>query len=112
MHPGLRDDRRVVAVDDLADQVRVVGVPESGVDAVVVHGVVPVRLGREDRPERDPGRTEPDRVVQPRLQPVEPVHDVSSYARFGAGEAERVDVPSDGVADPGRLRVIAPPVGP
>ena len=80
-------------------------VAEPGVDLVVVGGVVAVCAGREYRAERDTRRTEFECVV-------EPFDDAAQAVLVGAGrrvggkradEAERVDMPPDGVLDPPRI---------
>ena len=97
-------------------------VAEPGVDPVMVGGVVPVRLRGEDRPERDPRGAQVHRVVQPGGQLPEPVRDRRRLRRpasrpgsllrlaggLGGGEAERVDLPPDGVLHPVRHALLLP----
>jgi hypothetical protein len=94
--------------------VEVVVVAEPRVDPEVIGGVVPVRLGGEDRAEQQPVAAELDRVVKPRFQVPQPVPDRLARGqrrRLRAGEAERVHLPQDGVISPGRhpLTLPAPP---
>ena len=83
-------------------------ITQAGVDAQVVGGVVAVGGGGEDRPERQTVGTELDGVVEPGLQAVQARGDAGlgqGRTRFGAdgcaGGAEGVDLPPDGVVDPG-----------
>ena len=83
-------------------------ITQAGVDAQVVGGVVAVGGGGEDRPERQTVGTELDGVVEPGLQAVQARGGAGlgqGRARFGAdggaGGAEGVDLPPDGVVDPG-----------
>ena len=76
---------------------------EPRVDTEVVHGVVAVRLAGEDRAEGQPVGAQIDQVVQPRLDPAEPVRGWRRLrGGFRAGEADRVHVPPDRVRRPVR----------
>ena len=73
-------------------------VAQPGVDPEVVEGVVAVAAGREDRTQRQPVAAQHDQVVEPRLDPPEPM----AGPRLGRGlfgrahHAERVDrIPDD-----------------
>src|SRR6476469_517627 len=80
-------------------------VTESRVDAIVVGGVVAVGARREYRSEREAGRPEFDSVLEPFNDAAQTVL-VSGRRRFGGvrtDEAQRVDLPPDGVLDPARL---------
>ena len=103
-HP-VEDQPHAARVGGGHERVEVVLVAEPRVDPEVVHGVVAVRLRREDRPEQQPVAAELDRVIQPRRQPPQPVPDRLARRQRGllrAGEAERVHMPEDGVISPGR----------
>ena len=83
-------------------------ITQAGVDAQVVGGVVAVGGGGEDRPERQTVGTELDGVVEPGLQAIQARGGAGlgqRRSRFGAdggaGGAEGVDLPPDGVVDPG-----------
>jgi hypothetical protein len=90
-------------------RVEVAGVAQARVDAEIVKGVVAVGGGAEDGSERDPGRAQLDRVVQPGDDAAEPVLVRSGRGgwerRVGADEPERVQPPPDRVADPRGLSV-------
>ena len=91
--------------------VEVALVAKPRVDAEVVDGVVAVRLRGEHRPEQQPVAAELDRVVNPRLQPPQPVAGrLAARQRrpLRAGEAERVDLPQHGVISPGRHPITLP----
>jgi hypothetical protein len=84
--------------------VEVLAGAQPRVDAVVVDGVVAVRLGGEHRAQRQPGAAELDRVVEPALQPAQPVDRRGAGRQrgpFGADEAQRVHLPPDRVVHPG-----------
>ena len=83
-------------------------VTQAGVDAQMVGGVVAVSGGGEDRPERQAVGAELDGVVEPGLQAVQARGGAGlgqGCARFGAdggaGGTQGVDLPPDGVVDPG-----------
>ena len=89
----------------LGDQVvEIIVVAEPRVDPEMVGGVVTVCARSEDRPERDPRRTELNGVIEPIGDPSQPV-----FTRFRrrsrrecADEAERIDMPPDHMPHPGR----------
>ena len=77
-------------------------VTEARVDPEVVAGVITVGRGGEDRAERDARRTELEGVIEPRGDAAQPVL-VGRRRRVGgirADEAQRIDLPPDGVLDP------------
>ncbi|MPM32090.1 hypothetical protein SDC9_78649 [bioreactor metagenome] len=101
----VEDDPDTAAVR-LVDQSAQVGlVTQPRIDPVVVHGVVPVRDGGEDRPQQQAVAADRDQVVQPVDQVVEAVvDDIAGDRRtFRPGEPEGVAVPPHGVVDPGWL---------
>ena len=84
------------------DEVVEVGVPsQARVDAQLVQGVVAVAGRGEDRAQQEAGGAQLDGVVQPVQQPAQPGRGGAvAVADGGSGEAQRVDVPPDGVLDP------------
>lgn len=114
---GLADEGGVVAVDDLADEedpdatlpapgdeaVEVRVVAETGVDTVVVQGVVAVGCGVEHGTEQQSVAAEADQVVQPRLELSRATLGDVAAAVFGGSErSHREHLPPDGVAQIGR----------
>jgi hypothetical protein len=91
----------------LGDEVvEIIVVAEPGIDMVMVGGVVSVCARGEDRPQRDPRRTELDGVVEPLGDPSQPVFTGNRRCsrRKRTNEPQRVDMPPDQMPDPGRHR--------
>src|SRR4051794_22060089 len=76
---------------------------EPAVDAQVVDGVVAVRLRLEDGAQGEAVAAQREQVRQPRLELPQPRHGGCAFRKrrpLGSGEAQRVDLPPDGVPDP------------
>jgi hypothetical protein len=88
----------------LGDQVvEILLVAEPGIDREVIHGVVAVGLGREDRSEQQARAAESGRVIEPSGQLPEPVPDrlLGRQRRLlRTRETERVHMPPDNVIGP------------
>ena len=89
----------------LEEPVEVGVVAEARVDAEEVGRVVAVGARREHRAQREPGAAELEQVVEPVLQPREPVDGGRAGRQrlaLGTDEAQGVDLPPDGVIGPRR----------
>ncbi len=82
--------------------VEVVIAAESRIDPEVIHRVVPMGLGREDRSEQEPRATQVHRVLQPPFRVPQPRPNRCPGQRRDrrAGEPQRVHLPPDRVVDP------------